>query len=371
MGWFGRKADVAEPRPALPFYVSGGDCDPLPRSYAARVTEVYVNNPVGQRAVRLVAGATGGLPVYALEGRDAAAALVRQAGLIEGVAAQLLLHGNAFVQVVVGGDGAPGELFCLRPERVTVQTDARGWPTAYLYKVKSQVSRYAARDSLERTQVVHIKALNPGDDHLGLGCLDAAIAAASVHNRATRWNKALLDNAAPPSGALTFDPGDGSTLSEAQFTRLRSEMDESFSGSGNAGRPLLLEGGLKWQSLSLTPADMDFVGLKEAAARDVALAFGVPPVLLGLPGDSTYSNLREAGRGLYRQTVLPLAQRIIDALGAGLSDWYGPLRLAIDIDQVSELAEDRERLWQQVGAAAFLSDREKREMLGFKAEQDR
>ena len=49
---------------------------------------------------------------------------------------------------------------------------------------------------------------------------------------------------------------------------------------------------------------MDFMALKEGAARDIALAFGVPPVLVGLPGDATYANAREAGRALYRQTIL-------------------------------------------------------------------
>ena len=363
MGWFGRKADMVDPRAQFPCFPTMGERDAMPRSYAARVQEVYVNNPVGQRAVRLVAGAIGALPIYAIEGKDAAAAAVRRSALLETIAAQMMLHGNAYVQCVAGGPEDVVELFGLRPERVTIETDARGWPSAYLYRVKNQVTRFAAKNALERTQVIHIKALNPGDDHLGLGCLDAAIASASVHNRATRWNKALLDNAARPSGALIYAPADGSNLTETQFRRLRSEMDTNFAGGGNAGRPLLLEGGLKWQALSLTPADMDFVGLKEAAARDVALAFGVPPVLLGLPGDSTYSNLREAGRGLYRQTVLPLAQRIVDALAGGLGDWFGPVRLAIDIDQVSELAEDRERLWKQIGAADFITKEEKRGQL--------
>ena len=110
---------------------------------------------------------------------------------------------------------------------------------------------------------------------------------------------------------------------------------------------------------------MDFVALKEGAARDIALAFGVPPVLVGLPGDATYANAREAGRALYRQTVLPMAGRILDALGAMLGDWLGEVKLAVDTDQISELADDRAKLWEQVGAAGFLSDSEKREMLGF------
>ena len=198
-----------------------------------------------------------------------------------------------------------------------------------------------------------------------MGCIEAAIAAASVHNRAARWNKSLLDNAARPSGALSYEPADGSMLSAEQFARLKDDLEQEFSGSANAGRPLLLEGGMKWQALSLTPADMDFVALKEGAARDIALAFGVPPVLVGLPGDATYANAREAGRALYRQTILPMATRVLGALGGMLGEWIGPVRLAVDADQISELAEDRAKLWQQVEAASFLSEAEKRDMLGF------
>src|SRR5439155_17870440 len=175
----------------------------------------------------------------------------------------------------------------------------------------------------------------------GMGCVEAAIAAASVHNRAAKWNKALLDNAARPSGALSYEPADGSVLSADQFKRLKEELSREFSGSGNAGRPMLLEGGLKWQALSLTPADMDFVALKEGAARDIALAFGVPPVLVGLPGDATYANAREAGRALYRQTILPMAARVLNVLAGMLSAWMGLVNLTVDTDQRTELADER------------------------------
>ena len=191
------------------------------------------------------------------------------------------------------------------------------------------------------------------------------MAAASVHNRASRWNKALLDNAARPSGALVYQPADGSSLSGEQFDRLRSELSEQFAGSANAGRPLLLDGGLKWQALGLSPADMDFVAVKEAAARDIALAFGVPPVLIGLPGDATYANAREAGRALYRQTILPMAEGMLRELSAMLGEWMEPVRIAVDTDKISELSEDRAKLWESVGAAEFLSRSEKREQLGF------
>jgi HK97 family phage portal protein len=219
----------------------------------------------------------------------------------------------------------------------------------------------------ERPEIVHIKAFHPLDDHYGLGCLGAAAGAIAIHNAATRWNKALLDNAARPSGALVYEPGDGSALSADQFARLRAEMEAGFAGAGNAGRPMLLEGGLKWQALSLSPADMDFVGLKAAAAREIALAFGVPSMLLGLPGDAAYANYREANKALWRLAILPLAETILQSIAQGLSGWFVDAALAVDLDRVPALAEDRERLWAQVSAADFLSPEEKREMLGLAA----
>ena len=367
--WRGRKG-APELRPLVPAWLCGEAGEGFATSYASQVDEVYRRNPVGQRAVRLVAGMLGALDIFAAQGDERAAEIANSDGLLESVAANLLLHGNAYVQLL-GGDETPIELIQLRPERVSVVADDRGWPTAYLYRAAGQAVRIERNDPLGRAQITHLKGLHPRDDHYGMGCLDAAIAAASVHNGAAKWNKALLDNAARPSGALIYEPGDGANLSTEQFERLRDELAEEFSGSGNAGRPLLLDGGLKWQALSLTPADMDFVALKEASARDIALAFGVPPVLVGLPGDATYANAREAGRALYRQTILPMAGRILRGLDALLSDWLGPVRLAVDTDQLTELSEDRAKLWEQVNAATFLSDAEKREMLGFAAARGR
>jgi HK97 family phage portal protein len=379
--WFGRKAGRASVRPFL--FRAWGAAPPVgdwPRSYEAQVREAYLGNPIAQRAVRLVAECVAWAPVYSHEsgtfmrGKEesgTSTSSVRAVSLVpppllETVASQLLLHGNAFVQVICDGAGEPAELFALRPERVKIEADAGGWPAAYLYRAGEAKTRFAARDGLGRPAIVHLKAMHPLDDHYGLGCLGAAAGAVAVHNAAARWNKALLDNAARPSGALVFDSGgDGATLSAEQFARLRREIDEEFAGAANAGRPMLLEGGLRWQALSLSPADMDFTGLKAAAAREIALAFGVPPMLLGLPGDSTYANYREANRALWRLTVLPLAGRMLSGIGGALAAWRPGLKLAVDTDQISALAEDRERLWRQVSAADFLSDAEKREMLGF------
>ncbi|WP_281277442.1 phage portal protein [Hankyongella ginsenosidimutans] len=141
-------------------------------------------------------------------------------------------------------------------------------------------------------------------------------------------------------------------------------MEASFAGALNAGRPLLLEGGLKWQPLSMTPADMDFIAAKNTAAREIALAFGVPPMLLGIPGDNTYANYQEANRALWRLTLLPLIAKLAAALSHHLQQWWPDLSLDIDRDHVPALSADRERLWRQVASADFLTDAEKRRLLG-------
>ena len=338
-----------------------------PINYPVAIREAYLKNPVAQRAVRLVAEGIGGAPVVASDPALLALVSETSAGqpLLETLAAHLMLHGNGYVQVLRDADGNPVELFALRPERVTVLPDAGGWPAAFAYKVGEKALRIEAVDDFGRPNLIHVKHFHPVDDHYGAGCLEAAEEAVAIHNAAARWNRSLLENAARPSGALVYDPGDpGASLTPDQFDRIKAELTAAYAGQANAGRPMLLEGGLKWQSLALTPADMDFATLKAAAARDIALAFGVPPMLLGIPGDNTYANYREANRALWRLTLLPVAGKILAAIAEGLSPWFREARLGVDMDRVPALAEDRERLWAQVSAAEFLSGEEKRAMLG-------
>ncbi|MBA4353331.1 MAG: phage portal protein [Novosphingobium sp.] len=341
-----------------------------PINYPVAIREAYLKNPVAQRAVRLVAEGIGGAPVVASDPALLALVSETSAGqpLLETLAAHLMLHGNGYVQVLRDVEGNPVELFALRPERVTILPDAGGWPAAFAYKVGEKALRIEALDDFGRPNLIHVKHFHPVDDHYGAGCLEAAEEAVAIHNAAARWNRSLLENAARPSGALVYDPGDpGASLTPDQFERIKAELTQAYAGQVNAGRPMLLEGGLKWQSLALTPADMDFATLKAAAARDIALAFGVPPMLLGIPGDNTYANYREANRALWRLTLLPVAGKILSALAEGLAPWFRDARLGVDMDRVPALAEDRERLWSQLSAADFLSADEKRAMLGIAA----
>jgi HK97 family phage portal protein len=345
-----------------------------PRDYAALARESYMKNAVAFRCVRLIAEAAAQTPLIARIGKSETrehpvlSLLMRpnprQSGIsfLDTVYGYLLVAGNAYVERVEL-DGAARELHALRPDRVRIVPGSDGWPAAFDYSVGDRAVRYGP-DEMGRMPVLHLATFHPLDDHYGVSPVEAAMQALDIHNGASSWNKSLLDNAARPSGALVYDAAQGGTLTEAQFERLKAELEESFQGARNAGRPLLLEGGLDWKPLSLSPKDMDFIAAKAAAARDIALAFGVPPLLLGLPGDSTHANYAEANRAFWRQTAIPLVRRTMQAF----SQWLAPdeaLVLEPDLDAIEALADERESLWRRLSAADFISADEKREAVGY------
>jgi HK97 family phage portal protein len=347
-----------------------------PRDYAGLAREGYVRNAIVHRCVRLVAENAAACVFGVFDGAQEkeahplAALLARPnprqdgAALLETLYAHLLLAGNAYIEAVTLGE-AVHELYALRPDRIKLIPGADGWAEAYDYSVGGRTVRFDQHPA-PVPPILHLTFFHPLDDHYGLAPLEAAAVAVDTHNAAARWNKALLDNSARPSGALAYAGPEGAVLSENQFERLKRELELTYEGAANAGRPLLLEGGLEWKAMALSPKDMDFLEAKHAAAREIALAFGVPPMLLGIPGDNTFSNYQEANRSFVRQTVLPLATRVGNALAQWLSPQFGDgVRLVIDTDRIDALSPDRTALWDRVTRAPFLTLNEKREAVGY------
>lgn len=351
-----------------------GEANWTRRDYATLAREGFMRNPIVHRAVRLIAESAASIPWLLYEGvREIETHPLldllerpnqRQAGatFLEALYGHLLLAGNAYVELVDAG-GEARELHLLRPDRVTVVTDASGWPVALDHREGASRRRVM----LDVGSAVHLTLFHPLEDHYGFPPLEAALMALDTHNASGRWNKALLDNSARPSGALVYAPKEGGNLTDEQFDRLKTELEQGYTGATRAGRPLLLEGGLDWKAMGLTPRDMDFVEAKHSASRDIALAFGVPPMLLGIPGDNTYANYQEANRAFYRLTVLPLVARTAKDLSAWMGPAFGQgLRLWYDADRVDGLTSDRDALWARLEAASFLTEDEKREAVGYR-----
>ncbi len=360
-----------------------------PRDYQAFAREGFMQNAIVYRCVRMIAEAAASVPLLLYAGDDEIAEhpLLRlvsrpnplQAGPdhFESFYGHLLVSGNAYLEAVAI-DGDVREVHALRPDRMKVIPGPDGWPEAYDYTVGGRTIRIATDPVSGVRPILHMRLFHPDNDHYGLSPFEAAASAIDLHNTAAQWNKALLDNSARPSGALVYTARDGN-LSAEHYERLKSELEAGFQGSANAGRPLLLEGGLarrmrsghpkaqaKNQSMSLSPKDMDFIEARHVAAREIALALGVPPMLLGIPGDNTYANLAEAQRIFWRQTVLPLVTRTATAPTNWLAPTYDSnLRLVPDLDAIEALSPERETLWARLEKTSFLTPDEKRAAIGY------
>ncbi|MEM7619803.1 MAG: phage portal protein [Pseudomonadota bacterium] len=347
-----------------------------PRDYASLAKEGFMQNAIAYRCVRMIAETAASVPLKFLVNSQELTdhpliALLNKpsptecaADLFEAWYGYLLVSGNAYLEVVQIND-ALRELHVLRPDRMKVIPGSDGWPVAYEYTVGSQSVQFHQDVENGVPPILHLALFHPTNDHYGLSPIEAAAIGIDIHNAAGGWNKALLDNAARPSGALVYNMRDGN-LTQDQFERLKSELEQNFQGSKNAGRPLLLEGGLDWKSMSLSPRDMDFIEAKHVAAREIALAFGVPPMLLGIPGDNTYSNYAEANRSFWRQTILPLVSRSTKAI----ANWLAPsfsedVDIKPDLEKIEALASEREAVWERVRRSDFLTLNEKRAAVGY------
>jgi HK97 family phage portal protein len=278
---------------------------------------------------------------------------------MEGLYAHLAVTGDSYLEAV-SVDDEVRELHVLRPDRMKVLKGARGWPMGWEHRVGSDARRIM-REGDGFLPVLHMRLFNPADDYEGYAPLEAAARAVDVHNASGAWTKALIDNAARPSGALIYSGSQ--SLTDAQLAELRSELASVYQGPENAGRPLLLSGGLDWKPMSLSPTDMDFVELRNVAAREIALAFGVPPMLLGIPGDATYANYREANAAFWRLTILPLVNRAARAISGWLGDRVGG-EVVPDLEGVPAFQDERAVQWQRIEAATFLTVEEKRRLAG-------
>jgi HK97 family phage portal protein len=347
-----------------------------PRSYSALSEEGYQKNVIVYRAVSLIARSAASVQ-WQLYYKDQELynhpllTLLRApnptqafSSFMEAVISYLLLAGNSYIELVRSGEGTPLELYALRPDRMKVIPDAQANIIGYEYSTTG----YSRTIEGYPSPVLHLRCFNPLNDWYGMSPLEAAATAIDQHNAVSHHNLALLQNGGRPSGALLFRPSNGERyMSEKQREELRQNLRKAYEGSENAGKIMVLEGDFTWQEMGLSLKDLDFINGKNLSAREIAQAYGIAPLLVGIQGDATFANYREARFHLWEDTVLPLLEMIISAFNSWLVSSFGrDLRLTYAIDSIPALAPRREGIWERINQANFLTINEKRKALGYK-----
>jgi HK97 family phage portal protein len=375
MGFFDRfrRAERKESAAAKLLVLNPGQPVWSPRNYGSFAKEAYGKNVVAYQAINRIADAIASVKLGIYRGETELVEhplakllnrpnpLQSHGDYMRAKVGFLLLAGNGYEERVTVGKQVR-ELYQLRPDRMKIIPSNSGVPAAYVYTVNQQSVRFDVEPRTLESDVRQLKMWNPIDDWYGMSPIDAGAYAIDQNNESMNWMQALLQNSARPSGAITVK--DSGTLSDENFNRLKAQIEEQYSGSSNAGRPMLLEGGLEWQQMGLSPTDMGIIDTKFSSARDVALAFGVPPQLLGIPGDNTYANYAEARLAFWEDTALPLLEMI-------LSDWNGWLaapfgvEIRADVDSIPAIADKRLKMWEMANASTDLTINERRALKGY------
>lgn len=348
-------------------------------SYNDIIKNGYASNPYVYAGVELIAKSVASIPVYLIDIENKNTVITNHpiinllnkpnnshtwSSFVKGIVSFYYLHGNVFIMKT--NKERAKEIYLLNPENVEVilknEPQIGSLPIShYIYTENGH--RYEIEPSL----VLHIKAFNPGvyweNNIYGLSPLKPASKSIILNNRAKDWNISLIENNARLSGALVSRE----RLPQKTKEELQKMINEIYSSPENAGRPILLEGGLDWKEMSLNPVELDWSNALKISATEICLVLGIPEELLHQSSNSSYANQRMAIKSFYYNTVIPFMRLLLENLNYWLVMPFGQnLRLTFDIDNIPALSEDAVEVWDRViraRLAGILSKNEARRFL--------
>jgi len=277
----------------------------------------------------------------------------------------LLICGNSFIERVSPSSGKnkgiPKELYVLRPDRMKINT-SEGKLSGFTYRVGSNETNWEVDDITGQCDVLQLKSFHPTDDWWGASVTEPTAREIDSSNQATEWNKSILDNEGRPGMVFTLV----GALGEEGFDALERHLREQHTGAKNAGKNIIITGesGTKAEPYAWAPKDLDFTEGGRELARRIALGYGVPPQLLGIPGDSTYANYREARADFWETTIFFYLNYFKGELNNWLFQKEENVFADYILDNVPALSYKRDKLWERAQGSDFLTINEKREMVG-------
>jgi HK97 family phage portal protein len=282
--------------------------------------------------------------------------------LFMGTQAFLDLDGNSFWFLARDneGKGAIREIWLLRPDKVDIVIDKENplQVAGYTYKQGD-----GSKIPFGRNEILHFKNFNPLGDypfpHRGMGVVQAAIWSIETDNEARLWNYSFFKNSARPDGFLTKD----GTMTSEEFERLRLQWNDRYQGAEKSHKVAILTGGLKWEDISRSQKEMDFLEQRRFSRDEILALFRTPKSVVGIVEDVNRANAEASNYIFASRTVDPLMQKIVSTLNEFLVPEFGE---DLYLDYADPVPEDRQMTinWYVSGIDKWLTRNEIREMEG-------
>ncbi len=211
------------------------------------------------------------------------------------------LHGNAYARIERDNRGQVIALYPLMPETVSIERLASG---RLRYKVSDKGTVV-----LLQPEMLHVRGPSK-DGVIGQSPIQIARATLGLAMAQKETAIALMNHSLRPSGVFSF-PGH---LTDQQRDSAKSSITSNFSGASNAGKFFVMDGDAKFERMSFSPEDAQFLESMKLSNEDTARLFGVPPTSVGILDRGTYSNVEQESASLIQNCLGPLAARIESAM---------------------------------------------------------
>ena len=225
----------------------------------------------------------------------------------------LLLWGNAYAQVIRNGKGEILALYPLMPNRMSVDRDAAGqlYYTYTRYGDEAQQQQKAETVRLKPNDVLHIPGLG-FDGLVGYSPIAMAKNAIGLAMATEEYGAKFFANGAAPGGVLEH-PG---VIKDPD--KLKASWNAAYQGSGNSHRIAVLEEGMKYQPIGISPEQAQFLETRKFQINEIARIFRVPPHMVGDLEKSSFSNIEQQSLEFVKYTLDPWVTRWEQAVNRAL-----------------------------------------------------
>ena len=278
--------------------------------------------------------------------------------LIEATVSSMELQGNAYWELVKPEqfNGEISNLFWIMSNMVEVIPDRKKFLAGYKLKRNDKEVIYDVEG------MAHFKYFHPSDYYYGLSPIRAAMVSIEIDGFGRRLFKQIYKNGAVPGGVLTSEE----QLGEDVLRRLKKQWMDAYQTQDKAFSPAILEMGLKYDQIQLSPVDLQFLEIAKLSQREILAVFGVPPVLLG-EQSANHATAREERRIFYENTLMPKAKKIADVIRMQVvSELGSDVEVRFDFSGIPELQEDLKEtseIIMNLKQSGIISANEARQML--------